>query len=116
MDQVAADQDRGLDAVVCAALLRWGDQMWEMWLCRLFQTSLLAGILYLFNNIFGLGLIDHTFYSIVMEVIMGSALLTVVGVGAWHWNGLTDARAFHPWPHLHRSIIPLYRQGPRDPR
>lgn len=99
-----------LDFSICIAVLIWGKQEWDMWIWMLFQTSMLAGILYLANNIWNLGLIDHEAYSIVMELIMGTALVTIGAVGAWDRAGFADARAFRAWTTIFGFVRPLYRE------
>lgn len=96
------------DASICAAILFFAKRRWELWVCAIFQTSMLVNMIYLFSHIFGFPQIDHVIYSSVLEVLNLLALITIGVVMAFNRSGISDVRAFD-------LRIGLLRFAPRVP-
>lgn len=96
------------DAFICFSIFLLGREIWELWLWRIFQASLLVNIMYLASNVFDMGFISHEAYSITLEALNWLAILFVGTISAMMSKGLTNGRAFLPWISVFGFVRPVY--------
>lgn len=75
------------DATMCLIIYRFAEQRWEIWLFRLFQGSVLAGICYFFMAYVMGNTAGHLTYVVVLEIINWLALITIGGTAVLEWGG-----------------------------
>lgn len=102
------------DAAMCLAIFRYAEQQWEIWLFRLFQGSVLAGIVYfVMAHVIG-DTSGHLAYVIVLEIINWLALLTIGGTAVLERAGghgsLAHALLGRRVSRAHRAV-----RAPREP-
>lgn len=96
------------DVAVCLAVYSIGRQQWEMWVWRLFQTSLAINVLYLAGNLGIFRSIPHDAYASMLEAINWLLLLLIGGMSALQRIGAYDyAGAHRPWDRLRWAMRTL---------
>ena len=106
------------DAAVCLGIYFAARQRWELWIWRLFQTSVAINFLYLAGNIGIFTPIDHEVYSSALEAINWLTLLLIGGMAGAQWIGASIASAHRPWSPrgvLHRTLMALRHQRRETP-
>ena len=98
------------DAAICFGTYFIGRYRWEMWLWRLYQTSVLINIVYLACHFFGVGSVTQDVYSTLLEVVNWTAFLSIGGISA-QWIGAVDAVAYRPWRRVRGPVFSLYREN-----
>lgn len=78
------------DFAVAYSIYALGKFKWEMWLCRLFLTSVLVSLVYLGLHGFGITFIDQDTYSSFLELINWAAFLLIGGTAAFQLFGSKD--------------------------
>lgn len=95
------------DAAVCLSVYFIGRQRWEMWIWRLFQTSVAINFLYLAGNIGIFAQIPHDTYSIMLEAINWMTLLLIGGMSTMQRIGFSDGSAHRPWDRVRVALHSL---------
>ncbi len=103
------------DATVCLAVYFWGRERWEMWIWRLFQSSVAVSIFYLAGNLGIFYAISHDAYSIFMEAVNWLLLLLIGGIAVLQWIGASNVRARQPWSRVRRFALALQSERTDPP-
>jgi hypothetical protein len=98
------------DAAIVALVVVMGRYVWEMWAGLIAMACMLVNIVYLVNNVSGAGVVPHDIYSVALELLNLTALLTIGGVSAFQQKGSTGGIAFHPWVSFLGVARPFGRQ------
>lgn len=98
------------DFAVCASILTWAMFQWELWVARAVMVSFLINCIYLFSNLYGLGLIEHVIYASALEALNIIVILTIGGTAAFDKAGMTNGVGFRPWIYVFGVMRPVYRR------
>lgn len=103
------------DAGVCLTVYFFGRYRWELWIWRLFQTSVAISMLYLAGNLGVFLSIPHEIYSILMEAINWLLLLLIGSISVLQRVGAADVRALRPWNRIRDLALVVRAQRTRAP-
>jgi len=103
------------DAGVCLAVYFGGRERWEMWIWRLFQTSVAISLFYLAGNLGIFYAWPHDAYSILMEAVNWLLLLLIGSTAALQWIGAFNVRARQPWGRVRRFALALQSERTDPP-
>ena len=103
------------DAGVCLAVYFAGRYRWEMWIWRLFQTSVAISMLFLAGNIGVFLSIPHEVYSILMEAINWLLLLLIGSMSIAQRIGAANVGARRPWNRVRGFALALREKRTTPP-
>lgn len=104
------------DFLVCAGIYFIALHLWEMWLYRIFQFSMLTSIVDLAANTWVPGWIDRELYLLVLEVANYATLFVVLVISGRVFAGRLGGTAFGPWHRIPRFVFHVYREAAKAPR
>ncbi len=103
------------DAAVCLAVYFFGRQMWELWVWRLFQTSVAVSMLYLAGHLGIFANIPHEIYSILLEAANWMLLLLIGSMSILQRLGATNVSARRPWNRVRHFALVVQQKRARAP-